>query len=125
MEKLIFFVDDDKMILNLLEYTLKNRHDYNIRTFSSGEECLENIGLKPDLIVMDHYFKSNGKENMSGLEALKEIQKYDRSLPVVILTGYDDKKLARKYLETGAIKYIPKSDYFIDELMLTIDESLL
>jgi two-component system, OmpR family, response regulator len=124
MEKLIFFVDDDKMILNLLEYTIKNRHDYDVRTFSSGEECLKNMDLKPDLIVMDHYFKSNGKKNMSGLEALKEIQKYDRSLPIVILTSSYDKKLAKKYLEKGAIRYIPKNDYFIDELMLTIDQNL-
>jgi len=122
MGKLIFFVDDDKMILNLLEYTLKNRHEYDVKTFRSGEDCLRNIGLKPDMIVMDHYFKSNGEESMSGLKALKEIRKFNKSLPVVILTSYGSKKLAREYLAEGAIKFITKNDFFIDELMQTIDQ---
>ncbi len=122
MEKLIFFVDDDKMILNLLEYTLKNRHDYNVRTFYSGEECLKSLGLKPDLIVLDHIFKSNGDENMSGMETLLEIKKINSSLPVVILTSQEDEKLESEFLISGANKYIPKNDYFIDVLMETIDQ---
>ena len=40
--KLVFFVDDDKMIINLLEYTFKSRQGIEVKTFFSGEECLEN-----------------------------------------------------------------------------------
>jgi FixJ family two-component response regulator len=122
MEKLVFFVDDDKMTRNLLEYTLSNRHDFAIKTFSSGEDCLKSIDLKPDMIVIDHYFRSNGKTDMSGLDILLKIRNYDRSLPVVILSGFDDSELKRKYLTSGACKFIPKNDYFIDELIETIDE---
>ena len=41
--KLIFFVDDDKMMLNLMEYTFKCREGFEVRSFFSGEECLENL----------------------------------------------------------------------------------
>ena len=54
MSKTIFFVDDDKMILNLLEYTFQSRQDYQVITFQTGEECLENLDQKPRLIVLDH-----------------------------------------------------------------------
>ena len=122
MEKLVFFVDDDKMILNLLEYTLKNRGDYDVRTFYSGEECIKNLGLKPDLIVLDHIFKTDGTEKMSGMDILHEIRKIDKSLSVIILTSLDDEKLAGEFLANGAVKYIPKNDYFIDTLMDAINQ---
>ena len=72
--KLVFFVDDDKMILNLLEYTFKSRQGIDVKTFFSGEECLKNMHLKPDLIVLDHLFPEN-KGQMSGMETLKKLKK--------------------------------------------------
>jgi two-component system OmpR family response regulator len=124
MGKLVFFVDDDKMILNLLEYTLKNRQDYDVKTFFTGEECIENLGLKPDLIVLDHLFKSNGKSSKNGLEILKEIKHIDKNLPVIILTSQEDEKLAEEFISNGAEKFIPKNDYFIDALMETIEKQI-
>ena len=54
--RLIFFVDDDKLILNLMEYVFQSKNGYRIRTFSSGEDCLSNLNLNPDLIILDYYF---------------------------------------------------------------------
>lgn len=122
MGKLIFFVDDDKMILNLLEYTLKNRQDFDVKTFYTGEECLNHLEMKPDLIVLDHIFKTNGTANMSGMDVLLKIKRINKSLPVVILTSLEDEKLAEEYISNGALKFIPKNDYFIDALMETIDQ---
>jgi DNA-binding NtrC family response regulator len=124
MGKLVFFVDDDKMILNLLEYTLKNRQDYDVKTFYTGEECLLNLGLKPDLIVLDHIFKSNGKTVKNGLEVLKEIKNFNENLPVIILTSQEDQKLEDEFISIGAAKFIPKNDYFIDALMETIEKQI-
>ncbi|MCB8994698.1 MAG: response regulator [Bacteroidales bacterium] len=125
MGKLVFFVDDDKMILNLLEYTLKNRQDYEVKTFFTGEECLAQLGLKPDLIVLDHHFKSNGNSSKNGLEVLKEIKHRDSKLPVIILTSNEDQDLAEEFISSGASRYIPKNDYFIDALMESIEQQIL
>ncbi len=124
MTKLIFFVDDDRMILNLLEYTLNIRQDCNVKTFYSGEECIRNLDMKPDLVVLDHVFKSTDTNPMNGLQTLKEIRKLNDSLPVVILTSMDDDSLAGEFIQFGASKLIPKNDYFIDALMETIDNEL-
>jgi len=124
MGKLVFFVDDDKMILNLLEYTLKNRQDYDVKTFFTGEECIEHLRMNPDLIVLDHIFKSNGKSRKNGLEILKEIKHFNKNLPVIILTSHEDQKLAEEFISNGAAKFIPKNDYFIDALMETIEKQI-
>ena len=120
-DKLIFVVDDDKVILNLLEYTFKSRDGYVIRTFMSGEECLKHMDQVPDLIVLDHLFYLEGKESMTGLDTLKCLKKLDFKVPVIILSGQEDLNLIKEFIGNGAIKYIPKEDYFIDVLVESVE----
>ncbi|MCF8379256.1 MAG: response regulator [Bacteroidales bacterium] len=122
MSKLIFFVDDDKMILNFVEYTLNNRGTYDIRTYQSGEDCLKNLNLKPDLIVLDHYLERSSDKYSTGFEILLEIKKLAPKTPIIILSSQDDKELIDNYLKSGASQYIPKNDYFIDILMESFDK---
>jgi two-component system, OmpR family, response regulator len=121
-EKLIFIVDDDKVILNLLEYTFKSLSGFEVRTFNSGEDCIRNMGLKPDLVVLDHMFYLQGNNLMSGLETLKELRKIDKDIPVIILSSQEDKLLIREFIQNGASKYIPKEDYFIDTLVESVEK---
>lgn len=124
MSKLVFFVDDDKMILNLLEYTLNNREDFEVKTFQSGEDCIDNLSMDPDLIILDHVFKSTEANPLNGLQTLRKIRMTNTEVPVVILSSQDDEDLKTRFMESGANLYIPKNDYFIDVLMETIDKEL-
>ncbi|MDX2430825.1 MAG: response regulator [Bacteroides sp.] len=124
MSKKIFFVDDDKMILNLLEYTFQSRQDYDVISFVTGEECLENLDQKPNLVVLDHILSGPGEELLSGLETLKEIRKRDQNIPVVILTGQGDDSLLSEFMENGANRYLTKDDFFIDSLIETIQQMI-
>jgi len=124
MSKKIFFVDDDKMILNLLEYTFQSRHDYRVITFRTGEECLRNLDQQPKLIVLDHILAGPGEEGLSGLETLIEIRKWNKEIPVVILTGQGDDALLSEFMENGANRYLTKDDYFIDSLIETIQQMI-
>ena len=124
-EKLIFFVDDDKMILNLLEYTIKNRQDYNVKTFLSGEDCLANLSENPSIIVLDHHFSKAGGEQLNGLQILEKIKSFSPDLPVIILSSQEDKDLISQYFSKGASRYISKDDYFVDSLLEAIDAELL
>ena len=121
-DRLIFIVDDDKIILNLLEYTFKSREGYNVMTFDSGEDCLKNLHLNPDLIVLDHLFYLRGIDGMSGLDTLKELRVKNPDIPVIILSGQEDLALIREFIKNGATKYIPKADYFIDVLVESVEK---
>ncbi len=122
MSKLIFFIDDDKMILNLLEYTFQSRQDYNVVTYQTGEECLANLDQDPKLIVLDHILSSSGDSLLNGMDTLKEIRKVNTDIPVVILTGQGDDGLLSEFMEQGANRYLTKDDFFIDSLIETIHE---
>lgn len=124
MGRLIFFIDDDKVILNLLEYTFQSRRDYDVVCYKTGEECLENLHQNPNLIVLDHILESMDEDSLNGLETLKEIRKVNKEVPVVILTGQGDDQLLSEFMENGADKYLTKDDYFINSLIETIEQAL-
>ncbi|MFZ5938955.1 MAG: response regulator [Bacteroidota bacterium] len=124
MGKLIFFVDDDRMIINLLEYTFQSRQKYTVRSFSSGEACLEHLNERPDLIVLDHVLSGPGHDGMDGLETLLEIRKTDKKIPVIVLTGHGDDKLLSRFMDAGVKRFLTKDDFFVDSLMESIDQLL-
>ncbi len=119
--KLIFFVDDDKMMLNLMEYTFKCRDGYEVKSYFSGEECVDNLNLNPDLIVLDYYLGDEDSKSMSGLETLHKISDFKKEFNVIILSREKNPGLIQKFIENGAKKYVIKDDYFIDTLIETIE----
>jgi|SRR4030042_4849366 len=119
--RLIFFVDDDKIMLNLMEYTFKCRDGFEVKSFFSGEECIENLYLNPDLIVLDYYLGDLDSNSMSGMETLARIVKTNKDFIVIILSREKNPELIQKFMEKGAKEYVIKDDYFIDKLVDTIE----
>jgi two-component system, NtrC family, response regulator AtoC len=115
-QRLIYFVDDDKLILNLLDYTFQNLHGYEVRTFQSGRECLDNIHANPSLVVIDHEFEGKSQGEPDGFSLCKKIRSTNPSLPVIVLSGHEDPKLIEKYETMGVSRYLLKQEYFIDAL---------
>ena len=125
MSRQIFFIDDDKVILNLLEYTFHSRHDYEAVCYQTGEECLANLYKNPSAIVLDHILSGAGENKLNGMDTLKEIRKVNKEIPVVILTGQGDDELLTKFMENGANRYLTKDDFFIDSLIEIIQQVIL
>lgn len=124
MSKLIFFIDDDKMILNLLEYTFQSRPEYDVVCYQTGEECLENLHRQPRLIVLDHILAGSGDNTLNGMDTLIEVRKMNKDVPVVILTGQGDDELLSEFMDKGANRYLTKDDFFIDSLIEAIQQMI-
>ena len=124
MSRPIFFIDDDKVILHLMEFTFQSRHDYEVICYNTGEECLKNLHLNPRIIVLDHILAGAGETKLSGLDTLKEIRKVDKEIPIVILTGQGDDTLLTEFMENGANRYLTKDSFFIDSLMEAIQQMI-
>jgi DNA-binding response OmpR family regulator len=122
MRKLIFFVDDDKMMLNLMEYTFKCREGFEVKSYFSGEDCIANINLNPNLIVLDYYMGSHEDNALSGLDTLKKIRDSGKETPVIILSREKSEDTIAEFMKFGAQKYVVKDDYFIDTLIETIEK---
>lgn len=120
MSKLIFFVDDDKMILHLLEYTFSGRDEYMVQSFRRGEDCLNALERKPDLIILDHSYIGNNSNFATGIEILREIRKLNTEVEIFVLTANDNDSLKQEYATLGVKKFITKNEFFIDNLIEAI-----
>jgi len=103
MMPLIFIVDDDIFFRNYISSILNMNGFNNIKSFSSGELCLENIDFHPDIIVLDH-----DMIGMSGTDVLESLKKSKSNIPIIMVSGREDEELIAHVLSLGVHKYFRK-----------------
>lgn len=121
-DKLVFIVDDDKIIQNFIEYSIIGREGYSTSVFSKAEDCLMNMDKEPDCIILDHFYLGKNESLMTGLEALVKIRDVNKSVPVIVLSNNNDEDIISSYLANGATTYLLKEGYFINKLWDTFDQ---
>ncbi len=108
--KTIFIVDDDSMQAMMLQDYLSKYTTFTIHLFSSGEECLKNLSLNPQIVFLDYNFDKIGKDAMNGTEILKEIKARKPEAEVIMFSGQDRIEVAVNTMKYGAFDYIVKSE---------------
>ncbi len=107
MKKQILVVDDDQRMLDALRRTLHTQSDDWAVTFVRQPEAAWEALLQTayDAVVTD--LRMPG---LTGLELLERIRQCDQTkdVPVVVLTGLNDRDLKEKALERGAVDLLNK-----------------
>lgn len=106
----IFLVDDDALFLKCLELDFIQGTDFTIKTFSSGELCIENLSQHPQLIVLDYELDSIEKNAMNGIETLDKIKSLLPDIPVLIFSSLDKIEVIMNCLEHKASNYVIKRE---------------
>jgi response regulator RpfG family c-di-GMP phosphodiesterase len=116
----IAIVDDEEMVLTSLRSFLLLETDYEVETFSSGQEAISALREKPvDLVISDYLMPG-----MNGIEFLLEIKALHPFATRILLTGYADKENAIKAInEVGLYQYVEKP-WNNDDLKITIQNGL-
>lgn len=102
--KCILAVDDTAIVLTRISDTLRN--DYEVITVNSGMRALRYLEQEsPDLILLDIEMPQK-----NGIETLREIRmmKDRRDIPVIMLTGVEDKDSVLKSVRLGICDYMLK-----------------
>jgi len=114
----ILIIDDDRDMCLLLKRFL-SRHDFEVLESYSGKKALELLDtVEPDLVMCDFRL-----EDMEGNVLLGKIKNIYPQVPVIIITGYSDIKIAVEVMKMGAYDYITKP-LFPDEILITIRKAL-
>ena len=118
----IILVDDDLIFLEMLKESLADNPDLNIIAFQTGEECLNHMNLKPDVIVLDYFLNNETNDAKDGLEILKEIHKIDPKAKVIILSGQEDGNLVYDFVRENATNYVVKDDKAFENVKRAIED---
>ncbi|MDU5149872.1 response regulator transcription factor [uncultured Anaerococcus sp.] len=99
---MIYLVEDDKSIRNLVEYALREK-GYEVCGFSDGLNVVEKVkNENVDLLILDIMLPEK-----DGLSILKEIREFS-NLPIIMLTARTDEFDKVTGLDLGADDYITK-----------------
>ena len=109
---IIFLVDDDKLFLSSLMHKLNERFKTEIKiiTFTTGEDCLKELYLDPDIIILDHYLNSEYPDAINGIQVLKKIKSENNNATVVMLSSQDKLEVAAESIKYGAFEYVVKTE---------------
>ena len=106
----IFLVDDDAFFLRTLELDFQQYDNFIIETFESGERCVQSLGQKPDVIILDYHLDGIDKKAMNGIETLEIIKAYNADIPVIMLSAQDKIEVAVDCMHHKATDYVVKSE---------------
>jgi len=123
MKGKILILDDNKSVLTALEMLLQSEFEnvYSLR----NPNCLLSTIQKHqvDVVLLDMNFKAGINTGNEGIYWLHEIQKYDPTISVVMITAYGDVALAVKAVKEGAFDFVLKP-WDNDKLISTLHASM-
>ncbi|ABD86397.1 acetoacetate metabolism transcriptional regulator AtoC [Rhodopseudomonas palustris] len=116
--RVVLIVDDDEAIRHMLAAVL-GKEGITVIAAADGAEAVTLFGLhRMPVVLMDIRMP-----RMSGMQALAEIRKLDRSAAVILMTAFAEVETAVRAIKEGAFDYIIKP-FDIAELKLLVGRAL-
>ncbi len=114
----VIFIDDEKHIRQANTQTLELA-DLHVLSFEDAESALPLLSMDwAGVVICDIRLPA-----MNGLEFLAQVQKIDRDLPVILITGHGDISTAVQAMRDGAYDFIEKP-YSAERLVKTVQRAL-
>ncbi|MBA3664934.1 MAG: response regulator [Bacteroidetes bacterium] len=116
----IFVVENDNIFVKMLDYIFSKDIVFKFYEFKSEEDCLKNLSLKPEVVILDHSLSGV----MNGSDTIRQIKKNNSRAHIIILMNSNDEKLASKLLNAGASDYVFKDTQGPDEIIRRLEAFL-
>lgn len=119
--KRILIVEDEKILSDMYKFKL-NKEGFEVELAIEVDEAIELAKKnKPDLVVLDMLLPHE-----SGINYLIKTKIIDdlKSIPVLVLSNFDDNQTRAQAMENGARDYMIKSNHDPKEIIEKIKELL-
>ncbi len=114
----ILLVEDDLTFSRILEGFL-SKHGHRVTVNNKGKDGLRTLQSRGfDLVILDYRLP-----DITGMDILFEIKKENTTMPVVIMTSFNDIRTAVKAIKSGAFEYITKP-VNPEELLMIVQQAL-
>lgn len=114
----ILVIDDDASLREICQRHLENAH-YKVNTAASATEGLEYFNkIHPDLVLLDLKMPDG-----TGQELLDQVMAHASPPPVIIITAFNDARMAVQLLQQGAKDYLVKP-FPREELLHAVHQQL-
>jgi two-component system, chemotaxis family, chemotaxis protein CheY len=100
----ILIVDDEDNVRKVLRLTL-TKAGYDVVEANHGGKGIEVIGADDNPLMVDAIICDIRMPKVNGVEAIDFFQQQHPSVPIIVLTGYPDQKIAQELLSRGVYDY--------------------
>ncbi len=114
-------VEDDRFLVKAFHAKLTSS-GFEVVLAHDGVEAMEQLKkIKPDIMLLDLIMP-----RMDGFDVLTEMQKNAayKKIPVVILTNLGQESDRKRGLDLGAIDYVVKADFSLQQVVDLINKHL-
>lgn len=116
---LIFLIEESLIYKDLIVGYLQSNKFQNVKVFKKGEECLSELHLNPDIIILDY-----SSEGISGLDLMKKVKSTHPSIDFIFLSAQNDVEIAISIMKIGASDYVVKNDKAPARLVRAIEQAI-
>ncbi len=120
-KKQILIVEDNPDHAELAASAIKKSGDsFDTKVVTTGDECFNVLkNRKYDIILLDYSLSME-----DGMTVLREIKDHYSNIPVIVVTGMGNEKIAVESMKLGAYDYIVKSAGYLEILPVTIKKAV-
>lgn len=115
-KKTAFVVDDEATQRTMMEDYLGKYSWLTVKMFNTGEECIKNMHLEPDIIFLDYNFDLAGPNTLNGIETLNGIKGQNLNTEVIMMSAQDSIEVALNTVKYGAYDYVVKNENAFNRL---------
>lgn len=106
MQHKILVVDDEKEVRDTIKLQLKGT-GLEVVEAEDGKRGIEVLDAE-NVITVDAILCDVRMPNINGVEAVAYFRREYPSIPVIVLTGFPDVKLAVDFMKEGVVEYLVK-----------------
>lgn len=106
MQHKILVVDDEKEVRDTIKLQLKGT-GLEVIEAEDGKKGIEILDAE-NVITVDAILCDVRMPNINGVEAVAYFRREYPSIPVIVLTGFPDVKLAVDFMKEGVVEYLVK-----------------
>ncbi len=103
----VLIVDDEANIRKIIRMAL-TKTGYDVIEASDGEKAIEALGADDNPPMVDLILCDLRMPYFNGMEAIAYFRNRYPSVPVIVLTGYPDDRVAATLLQQGVADYLVK-----------------
>ncbi len=114
-KKYLLYVEDEEFQAKLFAHILESEmsdYEYGVITLSNGIDLLNFLSGEKELSVnrqqIGLILLDLSMHDISGMQILKNIKRYDSEIPIAIFSARDDMEIVEETRKLGAVEYFVK-----------------
>ncbi|MCD4743444.1 MAG: diguanylate cyclase [Desulfobacteraceae bacterium] len=118
----ILYIEDNEKDFSWLEKILTLNHEISLlhaKTIDQGLSIIEKRDSDIDIIFLDYLLESG-----TAFDFLEHCMVKGINIPIIIITGRGNEKIASQLIQAGAYDYFPKSELDVNSVIRSINSSI-